>query len=146
MSKSVSTNDFVSTSDAPPSTPAAPRTPSAPSNAELGLRSAEASSAQPQLSPGQVDPGTLASELAHLEAARLAQYRAIAHDVNDAVSVAHRDSVLRALEEIRTARQRLAAGLYGLCTRCSKAIPHERLELIPSASMCVGCAVLSRAG
>jgi DnaK suppressor protein len=119
MSKSRSTN-FVSTPDALPSTPAGPRTPS--------------------------DPETLDAELAHLEAGRLAQYRAIAYDVNDAVSRAHRESVLRALEEIRTARQRLSAGLYGLCTCCSKAIPQERLELMPSASMCVGCAVLSRAG
>jgi RNA polymerase-binding transcription factor DksA len=95
---------------------------------------------------GTPKPDTLDAELAQLEGTRLSQLDAIDENVRDAITAAYRDSVLRALENIRTARERLAAGTYGLCTWCSKAIPPERLELIPSAPMCVPCTVHTRAG
>jgi DnaK suppressor protein len=95
---------------------------------------------------GTPNPDTLDAELAQLEGTRLAQLHAIDENVRDAITAAYRDSVLRALGNIRTARERLAAGTYGLCTWCTKAIPPERLELIPSAPMCVPCTVHTRAG
>lgn len=44
------------------------------------------------------------------------------------------------LREIEEAEHRLAAGTYGTCTRCHRAIPVERLRAVPTARTCVGCA------
>ncbi|NPC96561.1 TraR/DksA family transcriptional regulator [Nocardioides sp. zg-DK7169] len=45
------------------------------------------------------------------------------------------------LAEIDAALERLAAGGYGVCTRCGRPIPPERLAVRPAASTCVSCAV-----
>ena len=58
----------------------------------------------------------------------------------DLVAAAHRESVLRILEEIRAAQERLATGRFGRCESCGTAIPLERLELRPWTTLCVGCA------
>jgi DnaK suppressor protein len=44
-----------------------------------------------------------------------------------------------ALDEIDAAQARLAAGTYGVCERCVRAIPLERLRAIPTARYCVAC-------
>jgi len=44
-----------------------------------------------------------------------------------------------ALVEIRAAETRLAAGTYGTCEDCGRAIPVERLRALPTARLCVGC-------
>lgn len=44
----------------------------------------------------------------------------------------HRNEVARALE-------RIEAGDYGTCENCGVEIPMERLEALPSASLCVSC-------
>jgi len=62
----------------------------------------------------------------------------------DLVAAAHRESVGRILSEIRSAQERLAAGRFGRCDRCSDAIPLARLELRPWTTLCVGCAALAR--
>jgi len=46
---------------------------------------------------------------------------------------------LRRLRSIDSALTRIQQGKYGLCIKCSKKIPHERLEAIPYALMCVDC-------
>ena len=46
------------------------------------------------------------------------------------------EQVLHAIDE---ALQRLDAGTYGICQRCSTAIAPERLEAIPYARLCIDC-------
>lgn len=46
----------------------------------------------------------------------------------------------KALREIDEALKRLAAGTYGICESCGKAIPKARLEVVPHARLCVKCA------
>jgi DnaK suppressor protein len=43
------------------------------------------------------------------------------------------------LAETTQALQRIASGTYGLCERCNKEIPAERLEIRPHARYCVPC-------
>ncbi len=44
------------------------------------------------------------------------------------------------LAEVDAALQRVDDGTYGVCERCGKQIPPERLEARPVARTCVGCA------
>ena len=46
---------------------------------------------------------------------------------------------LKRLKLIDSAITRIEQGKYGLCMKCSKRIPTERLEAIPYALMCVEC-------
>lgn len=43
------------------------------------------------------------------------------------------------LTMINNALDRIQQGKYGVCVRCHKEIPVERLEAIPYAFMCVSC-------
>lgn len=43
------------------------------------------------------------------------------------------------LEEVRAALVRIEKGTYGTCERCGAEIPLERLEAIPTTSLCVLC-------
>ncbi len=43
------------------------------------------------------------------------------------------------LELVESALKRLDEGTYGLCTRCSKPISTERLQVLPEASLCMEC-------
>lgn len=43
------------------------------------------------------------------------------------------------LTELAAAQQRLAAGAYGVCERCGRAIARERLLARPEARLCVPC-------
>jgi RNA polymerase-binding transcription factor DksA len=44
------------------------------------------------------------------------------------------------LGEIDRAQQRLTSGGYGVCERCGRRIPNERLEARPTAVTCIDCA------
>ena len=64
----------------------------------------------------------------------------------DSISV-ERDRLLslRALarqrvEDVDAAVRRLDAGAYGACRTCRRPIPVARLEAVPEATQCVGCA------
>ena len=46
---------------------------------------------------------------------------------------------LRRLRMIDSAITRIKQGKYGLCMKCGKKIPKERLEAIPYALMCIEC-------
>ena len=48
------------------------------------------------------------------------------------------------LVEIDDALNRIADGTYGLCTKCGKEIPLERLEAVPRTKYCTPCASLIR--
>jgi RNA polymerase-binding protein DksA len=43
------------------------------------------------------------------------------------------------LAEVRAALARIEAGTYGRCERCSAQIPIERMEAVPTASLCIKC-------
>lgn len=44
------------------------------------------------------------------------------------------------LDEIEAAVRRLESGAYGACRTCRRPIPVARLEAVPEATQCVGCA------
>jgi RNA polymerase-binding protein DksA len=46
---------------------------------------------------------------------------------------------LKRLRLIDSALTRIKQGKYGLCMKCGKKIPKERLEAIPYALMCIEC-------
>jgi DnaK suppressor protein len=43
------------------------------------------------------------------------------------------------VREIDRALARIDDGTYGLCARCGREIPEERLEAVPYATLCVSC-------
>ena len=43
------------------------------------------------------------------------------------------------LREIDLALQRIAAGTYGICVECGRAIEPARLDALPAARQCLGC-------
>ena len=46
---------------------------------------------------------------------------------------------LKRLRLIDSALTRIKQGKYGLCIKCGMKIPHERLDAIPYALMCIDC-------
>lgn len=46
------------------------------------------------------------------------------------------------LTQIDGALARIAAGVYGVCTRCGTPIKSRRLHAIPTAEMCMDCQML----
>jgi RNA polymerase-binding protein DksA len=46
---------------------------------------------------------------------------------------------MKRLKLIDSALTRIQQGKYGLCIRCGKRIPRDRLEAIPYALMCIAC-------
>lgn len=59
-----------------------------------------------------------------------------------AKSLALRRHLEGMLKEIDRAIVRAEKGMYGICERCHKPIPEERLKVMPSATMCIDCAKL----
>ncbi len=51
----------------------------------------------------------------------------------------------QAIERIELALARSDDGTYGACQECQRAIPVERLEVIPHAELCVTCQAVPRA-
>ena len=49
----------------------------------------------------------------------------------------NRESAL--LRSVRSALQRIAHGIYGICTQCEESITPRRLEALPWAEYCVRC-------
>ncbi|GAB4071531.1 hypothetical protein GCM10028777_40030 [Angustibacter speluncae] len=83
-------------------------------------------------------------QLRRIEARRQQQLDEMTASELDPVAISHRESVRRILQEVRAARRRFAAGLYGACTRCETAIPAQRLQLRPWVATCVPCAARDR--
>ena len=59
---------------------------------------------------------------------------------NDQVLDALDASIRSELEEIRHALGRIERGDFGSCARCGASISIERLETVPTATLCRGCA------
>ena len=53
-------------------------------------------------------------------------------------------NTLDLLSKVDRALARIEAGEYGICESCSKAIPVQRLDVLPYATLCVECASKSR--
>ena len=49
------------------------------------------------------------------------------------------DHDVRLLDAIDAALQRIEEGTYGKCVNCGAAIPEERLEAMPWATLCIDC-------
>lgn len=81
----------------------------------------------------------LDDHLAEFETARQQQLDDLPTTNLDVVAAAHRASVERILDEVRTARSRLDEGRYGLCIMCADPIADGRLELRPWATKCTRC-------
>lgn len=47
------------------------------------------------------------------------------------------------LGKVQNALRRIESGGYGICERCGKSIPLERLDALPYSTMCVDCAAKS---
>lgn len=60
-------------------------------------------------------------------------------DPKDEMAVRARDSALRALAVIDAAVDRIDHGRYGICGRCGGPIAIERLAVLPTADLCIGC-------
>lgn len=83
------------------------------------------------------------------EHARLAQERSSSgNDVGDdgmeieqvSKNLALKNHLERLLTQIEAAVRRIEQGVYGMCERCGQAINPERLEALPYATKCLGCA------
>ncbi len=55
------------------------------------------------------------------------------------VAMSRAATLLRTIEEIDAALDRIADGSYGGCVHCGRAIPVERLQFRPYAPRCVTC-------
>lgn len=54
--------------------------------------------------------------------------------------VAVHGQLVQQLTAVEAALSRLDDGTYGVCERCGRAIPAERMEVVPWAATCVACA------
>lgn len=77
--------------------------------------------------------------LTHIEAARSQQLSSLPADDLDPVGSAYRESIIRILKEVQTARRRLEDGLYGVCTACEGVLPAEVLQARPWTTTCTPC-------
>lgn len=59
----------------------------------------------------------------------------IGHDRVEAI----KGALSSQLSRIEIALKRLKRGEYGICERCGKAIETKRLEIMPTATLCVAC-------
>ena len=120
----------------PTSSPAAPSTRRFPAaGPAVGLIEIPDSAEVTLTSPSEID-----AHLADIETARRKQLDALPEFDRDTVTAAYRATVERILADVRAARARLAAGAYGVCTRCHDEIPVQRLERRPWVAMCTPCA------
>lgn len=98
---------------------------------------------RPDSRPERLTPHEVTERLEHERDSRLAQLGAIEEEAGrpgaDDVARSQKASIERVLKEIDAAFERLENGGYGDCVRCGKAIPIERLEILPYARACVGC-------
>ncbi|GAA3951338.1 molecular chaperone DnaK [Amorphoplanes auranticolor] len=96
-----------------------------------------------------VDHGRLADLRASLtddfatQTARLRELTELNADTGDPGEAHNRAGLLaatrRSIEQISGALRRIAEGAYGACEKCDRAIPVERLEVLPHARFCVPC-------
>ncbi len=91
----------------------------------------------------------LRDELRHQELVEQEHPTTGNHMADDATEVSEQAKTLALrrhlegmLQEIDRAIVRAQRGMYGVCERCGKSISKERLQVMPSASLCIECAKL----
>lgn len=92
--------------------------------------------------PGGAEARQVRALLEQERRTRIAQLTSLRDEEDgppDEASLARREFLEAALEDIDAALARLDAGTYGLCEDCGKPVPAGRLEIIPYARRCVQC-------
>jgi DnaK suppressor protein len=56
------------------------------------------------------------------------------------MTLARRERVRTRIEALQEAMSKVGEGSYGLCERCGATIDPERLEILPTATLCAACA------
>lgn len=59
---------------------------------------------------------------------------------NDEVVDAIGNETAQSIRDITAALERIADGSYGICQDCGEDVGPARLEIVPEATRCVGCA------
>lgn len=84
--------------------------------------------------------------LEHERSSRLAELSAMGEVTGDVTQggqehamAARKETIKRVLTEVEAAFARVKDGSYGVCRKCSEAIPVERLEILPHTAYCVPC-------
>jgi DnaK suppressor protein len=77
------------------------------------------------------------------QTARLRELTELNADTGDPGEAHNRAALLastrRNIEQITDALHRIAEGSYGVCEKCGRSIPAERLAVLPHARFCVPC-------
>ena len=73
---------------------------------------------RPDFGPGTGNPGAYSWEMAMARSARVADH----------------------IEELQEAIERVSEGEYGQCEICGQTIDPERLEIVPTTTLCARCA------
>ncbi|MDI5940297.1 MULTISPECIES: TraR/DksA family transcriptional regulator [Micromonospora] len=85
---------------------------------------------------------SLADEFA-TQTARLRELTELNADTGDPGEAHTRAALVvaarRGVEQVADALRRIDEGGYGVCERCERAIPVQRLEVVPYARFCVPC-------
>ena len=58
---------------------------------------------------------------------------------HDGVTMALRAAATAVLADVDAALGRMSAGRYGRCVQCTQPIPHDRLDVLPMAALCMPC-------
>jgi DnaK suppressor protein len=56
------------------------------------------------------------------------------------LNLALREEMRRKVEQLEEALERAKEGSYGVCESCGQPIDPERLEVLPSTTLCINCA------
>jgi RNA polymerase-binding protein DksA len=56
------------------------------------------------------------------------------------------EQLKRDLVDVETALARIEAGAFGICRSCGNKIEEERLEVMPTATLCLSCQKKSKIG
>ncbi len=116
---------------------------------ELPLSSAAPGQAprQPLLATLQKERDRLKEEIQHQEVLTQDHPTSGNHMADDATEVFEQTKNLalkhhleKMLEQVELAMRRIEKGSYGVCEKCGGLISPERLQVIPSATLCMGCA------
>jgi DnaK suppressor protein len=73
---------------------------------------------RPDFGPGRGDAGTQTWEM----------------------NLTRKDQILSHISRLQHALERANKGVYGICENCGRPIDPERLEILPTATLCADCA------
>ena len=56
------------------------------------------------------------------------------------MNIARKEQAMNELDILRNALNRIEAGTYEVCAQCDQRINPERLEILPTTTLCLNCA------